>query len=221
MSGPYWFLDSRSLGFFRIILGAVACYTFVELALDAAAFFGPQGTLPADLAWNGYSVKPWLFSLLFAFPESTAPVIAMLVLGIGGSLLLLFGLAGRVGSLFAWWAFGSLTARNPLVLHAGDSLLSIMLLFAAFLPVNRHFRLPRGTPEAPILISNFWSTVWTVQIVIVYLAAAVVKVVIPSWLDGSHLWLLFSGTELVTPVGRWLSQYPSAGWWGTATSLVF
>jgi hypothetical protein len=221
MSRPFWFLDSRSLAFARILLGAVALYTFADLATDAAAFFGPNGTLPADIAWNGYSVKPWLFSLLFAFPQSMAPVVMMLALGIAGSLSLLLGFRGRISAFVAWWTFGSLAARNPLVLHAGDALFSILLLFSAFLPVDRHFRAGRKAAEPPILISNFSSTVWHAQVSVVYLAAGLVKVFTPSWYQGTHLTLLFKGTEIVTSFGRWLSHYPAVGWMGTITSLVF
>ena len=112
MRSPYWFLDSRSLGFFRILLGIVALYTFTQMASDAAAFFGPHGVLPADFAWSSYTNKPWLFGLLFVFPESMEPVIFTFVVAFAGAVLLLSGHAARVGALLAWWAYGSLCMRK-------------------------------------------------------------------------------------------------------------
>lgn len=221
MNLPFWFLDSRSLSLFRILLGAVTLYTFAQLYGDAAAFFGGDGIVPPDFAWNGYTLIPWLFTLTFAAPESMALIVGLLAAGTIGALLLLIGRGARVGALLAWWAFGTLAARNPLVLHAGDSLLSIMLLFAAALPTSRHFCWPRKASQPPVVISNFATTLWIAQVGVVYLAAALVKVETPTWQDGSHLELLMRGTESVTAFGRWFGQFTTVVRIGTLGSLVF
>lgn len=221
MRSPYWFLDSRSLSLFRILLGLVALYHFGQLGADASDFFGPNGIVPADFVWNGYSIIPWLFTGLFAAPESMGLVIAIIVLGIAGSLLLLIGWGTRLGAVIAWLAVGTLAARNPLILHAGDSLIGVMLLFAIFLPLDRHFTLRRKTGKAtPLLVSNFWSTLWFIQIAVIYLSAAFVKVPVSSWRDGTHLELLLCGTECVTPLGHWLAQQTTLARISTWSSLV-
>lgn len=221
MRSPHWFIDSRSLSLFRILLGLVALYHFGQLAADAPEFFGPEGILSADFVWNGYSIKPWLFTGLFAAPESMGLVFTVLVLGIAGSLLLLIGWGTRAGAVLAWFAAGTLASRNPLILHAGDSLLGVMLLFAIFLPTDRHFALRRRSGEtAPFLVSNFWSSLWFIQIAVVYLTAALVKVPVSTWRDGTHLELLLCGTECVTPMGHWLGQQTTLARISTWSSLV-
>ena len=59
--------------------------------------------------------------------------------GVALAIALLIGWRTRPASLLSWFLLISLLARNPLIVGEGDRLLALLLLWAGFLPLGRHF----------------------------------------------------------------------------------
>jgi len=216
---PYWFFDSRSLALFRILLGLTCLWSTLDLLPNLSWFVGSHAVLTAEAAWSGYTVKPWLFTLLFLFPGSDLAAWAVALIACGGAIMLAIGWRPRLGAFACWLAFGTIMARNPLTLHSGDSFMLLMLLFAMMLPIDRHFRIGAPSRE-PVLVCNFASSLWLFQIAILYLNAGLAKAPVESWRDGTHLSLLLGGTEIPTAFGSWLGQFGTLNRIGTVSSLL-
>jgi len=216
---PYWFFDSRSLSLFRVLLGFTSLWSILDYLSNITWFLGRHATVTAESVWLGYTVKPWLFSTLFLFPQSDLVAWLVALLGCLGAVALAIGWFPRVGALLCWFAFGTIMARNPLVLHSGDSFMMLMLLYAAILPAGRHLRFG-ASKRSPLIFCNFATTLWLIQIAILYLSAGLAKLPVESWRNGQHLALLLGGTEIPTPFGSWLGQFGFMNQWATIGSLI-
>jgi len=222
---PKWtwcFLDSRSLSLFRWMLAITVLLTGLAILPDVKKFYGPQGIIPSATIWSGFSLVQWPFTLLFAFPDSAGAATTLIVLMVVCSIFMAVGCWVRVAAFVAWIAFGSLLARVPMLRHTGDTFLLIMLLFACFFPMSGHLKLgSRKSTSQPELIHGFISTLWLIQIAIVYGIAGTAKLTGNSWLNGEHMTLLYSSTEFVRPFGSWLAQFTLLNRFSTWISLIF
>lgn len=218
---PWLFLDSRSLGLFRWCLAFSLLWTAIDFLPHLEAFYGEPSVVSAEAIWAGYQYKPWPFSVLFLFPNLSTPAFVAIGVMIAASFFLAAGRFVKIAAFLGWWAYGNLLARNLLIQHAGDNFLLIMLLFACVLPVSDHLR--PGTPfaqsEPPRFYGNFFTSLWMIQLAVIYAVAGWVKLSSESWLNGTHLERLFSATEFITPFGQWLVQFPLMTKLGTWTSL--
>lgn len=129
--------DPRSLGLFRIALGAL-------LAVDVALKFPEVEAHFSNTGWlsNHFALfRPMsdrLFSVYFAF-GSPLEVKLLLSLHLLVCLLLLVGYRTKVMQLLALVLTTSLNSRNILIENGGSVVLDILLVWSAFLPLGRRF----------------------------------------------------------------------------------
>jgi len=135
--GLYGSADPRSLGLFRIALGAL-------LAVDVALKFPEVEMHLANTGWlaNHFALfRPLsdrLFSVYFAF-GAPLEVKFLLSLHLLVCLLLLVGYRTKVMQLLALVLTTSLNSRNILIENGGSVVLNILLVWSAFLPLGRRF----------------------------------------------------------------------------------
>lgn len=211
-------IDVRSLALMRIGMAVVLAWDlFVRLG-DLEAHYSDIGVLPrAELlefreghpafSFHLASGETWFQGLLFA--------VALLA-----ALALLVGWRTRTATVVCWLLLASLHARHPLVLHGGDLLLRVLLFWAIFVPwgaaASVDARLAGGSNPSRADTSRAGSrrvvSVGTLalklQLCGMYWFSAALKWH-PVWVeDGTAVAMALRLDQLVTPFGRWLTQFP-------------
>jgi hypothetical protein len=217
----YGSADPRSLGLFRVALGALLA---VDVALkfpDSAAHLSNSGWLPNHFALFR-PMSEHLFSVYFAF-SSPREVQVLLGLHILVCLLLMVGYRTKLMQLLALLLTTSLNSRNILVENGGSVVLDILLAWTVFLPLGRRFsvdalraswrarqettaaalneRLDPPRPVAPVV--SLAVTGLLLQWATIYAFNAVQKNGVP-WRDGTAVYYFLQQDRLVTWFGAWL-----------------
>ena len=169
--------------FFRIVFGLYLAVHFVELIPYGPEIFGRQGMLP-DPALNA---THGLFPNLLAVWDSAFAVRAFLMVMAVLSLFFAAGFWRRTAAVALWYGWACLFNRNNLISNPSLAYVGLLLLLTALVPlgeplvVGRRSRDPRWFFPAGI----FW-TAWIV-LAAGYTYSGAVKLMSPSWLDGSAL----------------------------------
>ena len=116
----------------------------------------------------------------------------------------------------SWVFFVSLSARMPIVSHAGDDLMRLALFWMIFLPTNRHFSVDRAlvdlNSQTPSKfnydILNIASIAMLLQLIYMYFFTGLLKWH-PVWTtEGSALYLALELEKFLTPFGELLRLLP-------------
>lgn len=189
---------------------------------DFAAFYSTSGILPA----GDVSSPPPQFSVFFLF-QSDAVSHGLFALTALGAFALIAGFKARVAAFLCWLLIISLDLRDPKILNGGDDLLTLLLLWGCLLPLGERWsldakRLPRetGVHLSPAGLGLH------LQVVFLYLSAAMYKLASSSWRDGSHLQNTLERFDYVRPFGHWFGQtfpglLPLMTWAIVGVQLVF
>ena len=213
--------DPRSLGLFRVALGALLA---VDVALkfpDSAAHLSNSGWLPNHFALFR-PMSEHLFSVYFAF-SSPREVHFLLGLHVLVCLLLMVGYRTKVMQLLALLLTTSLNSRNILIENGGSVVLNILLAWTVFLPLGGRFsvdalraswrarqettaatlndRLDPPRRLAPVV--SLAVTGLLLQWATIYAFNAVQKNGVP-WRDGTAVYYFLQQDRLVTWFGAWL-----------------
>jgi hypothetical protein len=217
----YGSADPRSLGLFRIALGALLA---VDVALkfpEVEAHYANTGWLPNHFALFR-PMSDHLFSVYFAF---TAPLEVKLLLSVHllVCVLLLVGYRTKVMQLLALLLTTSLNSRNVLIENGGSVVLNILLVWSAFLPLGRRFsidsflasfRARAETSERSLnerllprrdtaLVVTLAVTALLLQWATIYFFNTLQKNGAP-WRDGTAVHYFLQQDRLVTWFGAWL-----------------
>lgn len=191
-------------------LGAVVLVDIVLRLRDLQAFYGDQG----------------LFGRALFLEQSWEPSVYHLFLASGsrGGLLVLFGLwaaaaacftvgyGTRLAALVTWYFVASIQLRNPMVLDGGDDLLRVLLFWTPFLPLSARWSVDAArNPHWASLPNGYGSLATvglTVQFLLFYLFAALLKDG-EDWLKtGDALFYTLSIDQFSTTLGRALLAHP-------------
>lgn len=206
-------VDVRGLAAMRIAVGLLVLADLAIRSRDLVAHYGDAGVLPrtvlreaypglSGFAWaHGLSGTPWLQGLLF------------LVAGMAG-LALVIGYRPRLMAALSFLLLVSLQARNPALLNAGDSLLRRLLLWGSLLPIGARWSVeavrrdvPASIPVGPIV--SIASVGLLVQVVVVYVVNAVLKLRGDAWLSGEAVRIVFGLDHLTVGLGDVLAGHPA------------
>ncbi len=213
--------DPRSLGLFRIALGAL-------LAVDVALKFPEVEAHFSNTGWlsNHFALfRPMsdrLFSVYFAF-GSPLEVKLLMSLHLLVCLLLMVGYRTKVMQLLALVLTTSLNSRNILIENGGSVVLDILLVWSAFLPLGRRFsvdaflaslrarsettetafneRLLPARDTRPVV--TLAVTALILQWAVIYFFNTLHKNGAP-WRDGTAVHYFLQQDRLVTWLGAWL-----------------
>jgi hypothetical protein len=149
----YWFGRGSpvTLGVIRILIGGIVLVNFLMIAIDFNAWFTETGYVPHALAvrkmpdLSGTSnVFGYPFSLPFEVPRislvhyfggtSTPWMAIVYVMTLLAALTTMLGLWTRVSTVLLALGVVSIQIRNGFILHGGDSVLRIMVLYLAIAP---------------------------------------------------------------------------------------
>ncbi len=223
----YWFGAGSpvTLGLFRILMCGLCFINLAYLAPDWEAWFSEKGYIPAWLGqlWLGGNLRPFQGSNFeiprlnvlngVTDPRITIPFFTALVV---------CSLLGCVGWGTRWavpvLAIGVVTLhhRDIAILHGGDTLLRVTLIYLAVSPCGRACSVDRlvgrwrGTePAEPAPISVWPQRLVTYQIALVYFTTVWIKYYGVHWKDGTSTWYTARLAEFFRfPVPGFFNQFP-------------
>lgn len=203
-------IDLRSLALFRILLGVILVLDVINRMSLIPAFYSNTGIAPIDMITPENMEHAYHFQLMMLSGGEWFSYLFMGLLVIL-SFFLIVGYKTRVAAFLCWLMFCSLSVRNELILHAGDTLLTLLLFWAMFLPLNKAFSV--DVLQSQNLKSkgkSYFSTGTIglyIQFVLIYIMNGLYKGMYINWIDGSHLYYTFSRFEFVKPFALFIYPY--------------
>lgn len=196
----YWFGwgDPLTLGLYRIVLGILILINQLLLVPYWDEFFSERGYLPNWLwqVWLGGNVDFFGANLPrvgllngVTDPRISYPFfLASIVLAI----LFILGLWTKATSILLAIAIVSIHQRSPLILHGGDTVIRVMIIYLAMSPCGHAVSLDRfigrwrgKIPDAPALVPLWTQRLITYQISLVYFTTVWLKWGGTQWRDGT------------------------------------
>ncbi len=210
----YLSLDTRSLALGRISIATVLIFDWFYRFFNSFDFYSDWGVLPRGPS-IGELANPYFFSV-FNMAGKPIYIYAFLLIGLIFHLGLLVGYRTKLSNVLSWVFFVSLSARMPLVSHAGDDLMRLALFWLIFLPTNQHFSADRAltnlhqqvTTKFDNQILNTASFALMLQLISMYFFTGLLKWH-PVWTtEGSALYLALELEQFLTPFGELLRLLP-------------
>jgi hypothetical protein len=212
--------DPRSLGLFRIALGALLFVDVARRLPDLAAHYSNAGWLT-----NHYALfRPMsshMFSIYHAFstPEEVRVIVGLHLLV---NFLLLIGFHTRLMLVLAAMLITSMNCRNVLLENGGWVVLNLLAVWSVFLPLDRRFSVDAwrrsfahrerdaqalNDRSQPVLdrtpVVTLAVTALILQWAVIYYFNVIHKNGAP-WRDGTAVYYFFQQDRMVTSFGAWL-----------------
>lgn len=209
-------IDVRALAVYRVALGVLLLLDLANRTRFLSAHYTDDGLVSRTLMIP--RMKTWTLSLYWM--NGTAGfAAAMFLIAALFALLLLVGYRTRLATIVSWVLLVSLQYRNPLVCHAGDHVLRLLLFWGMFLPlgicgsVDSRLAADRNVELGPRAVLSLGSLGLLLQVASIYFFAALLKSS-PVWYrEGTALYYALSLDRLSTPAGRWLLNFPELCRW--------
>ena len=216
LAATYFTFDPRSLGLFRIVLGAVM---FADLSIryqEVDFWFTDEGFFPRE-ALRG--LRPPLFSI-FLYVSTREGAVALMALCAIVYACFTAGLATRVAHVLALVCVVSLNSRVHLLENGGNYVLNLLTTWTLFLPLGRRFsidawlraRRRRKTGKGPAV--DLDRPVWSFAVLALLLQFAVIYTLNvlhktgPRWEEGSAVHYALQDERMITAFGVWLRELP-------------
>jgi len=205
------------------------------MAVNFMAWYSQKGLMPAeltksDLAYPSQRVfENWWglqFDLPFQIPRLTiippdAPdawTLAVYVLTLTAALLFMVGRFTRVSGIMLAVGMLSLHLKNIYIIHSGDTLMRLMVIYLALgqsgaaYSLDRRIALARGASPEPVLISAWPQRLIAFQISLCYLITVWFKWMGTAWRNGTATWYPSQLHEFDRfPVPEFLERQPFIG----------
>lgn len=221
-----WFFGHGSpvtIGVFRAIIGALC---FANLAMILPFFedwFTERGFVPVALndRYLGQSIDFHGLAVprinLLAGATDSGFTLGVYLATMAACLLMSLGLFSRVATVLAAIGLVTLHHRNALILHGGDTILRVSILYLALAPTGAAFSLDRllarragKAPEQPAQVSLWPQRLMQVQISVVYLTTVWHKWGGHYWRDGTAIWYPLNLNEFDRfPIPDWMLTAPA------------
>jgi hypothetical protein len=207
-------IDRRALAALRVSLGLLLLADLLLRSRALVAHYTDRGVLPRMALREVYG--PLADISLHALSGGVALQVALFVLAGLAALALTAGYRTRLAAVVSWLLLVSLHARNPMLLNAGDSLLRRVLFWGLFLPLGsvwsldalaRSESVPRGRSDG--LVTGVATTALLVQVVLVYVVNALIKLRGEAWVSGTAVRYVFGIDHLTVLLGDVLAGHPA------------
>lgn len=205
-------LDLRSLALARVLLATVLIADWFYRFINCFDFYSDWGVLPRGPLISEFA-NSYFFSV-FNVAGKPYYIAALLILGFLFHLSFLIGYKTRLSNIISWIFFVSLSARMPIVSHAGDDLMRLGLFWMIFLPAGEFYSMDRALlkdePRSPPTLFNVSSLAFLTQLIFVYFFTALIKLH-PAWTtEASAIYLSLQLDQFLTPLGEIIKQAPYA-----------
>ncbi len=204
-------LDLRSLALLRIGLALLIIVDLFKRAFDLQAHYSDEGILPRSVLIE-QNLNPWRWSI-HLFSGQTLFQGFLFILAGAIALALLVGYRTRFVTILSWALLLSLQLRNPLIINAGDVELRLILFWSIFLPLGACYSVDRALNSSsrtlPKRILSPATVALTLQVCFIYWFTWALKSD-PIWhTEGSAVYYALNLDYLVTPIGKFLLNFPS------------
>jgi len=199
-----------TLGLFRIAMGLIAFASMGLVLFDFEAWFTEKGFLPLSVAQQWAHVD-FSFDLgqhavqlpfdhlprvnIFGIAADSRVALALYLLVMLSALTTALGLWTRVSTIILAIGMVSIHHRNPIILHSGDTLMRLCVIYLAWAPsgaacsYDRVIALWKGrAPAEPKPISLWGQRLIQFQVAIVYFTTVWWKWFGIYWKDGTATW---------------------------------
>lgn len=211
----YWFGHGSpvSLGIFRILIGFFAFVNFLMVGIDFDAWFTERGYVPHELSIQKMPSLPAM-SNFFGYPvtlpfdvprvslvnffglgTSTPWMLFVYILTIVAAFTTMLGLWTRVSTIIL--AIGTVTIhhRNGFIVHGGDTVLRVMVLYLVLAPcglscsLDRVIGLWKGKIQPGVPLVSLWAQrLIAYNVALVYFTTFWHKMKGHMWRDGTATW---------------------------------
>jgi uncharacterized membrane protein YphA (DoxX/SURF4 family) len=225
----FWFTpaDPYPLAMVRIGTGLILAWASFVWLLDAEAFFGPAGWLPAHEVWR-MNDQPWQWSWYFA-TSSSAVRLSLGILTMISGLTLAAGLATRLSAVVALAGLISAANRAPLNVFGLDDTLGMLLISLVIGPAGACLSidcwlqgrlLGRGCHDRPgqggrhaaqhpsSVLANLSIRLLQCHLCVVYFFSGAGKLLGASWWEGMALWGAAANDQYRTLDLTWIADKP-------------
>lgn len=204
-------IDLRSLAAFRIGLGVVLLWDLFTSLSSAEALYSEAGMVPLAVA-EQLRESPWMVSL-HSLSGSAAWPVAVIVFQIVAAVCLLAGWRTQLAAAISWALLCSLQARNPVVLHGGDTVLRMLLFWSLFLPLGAKWSVDAVQGRRSCFAEKgrvfvVASLALLFQTAMVYWFTAALKWGNEWTRDGTAIYYALSVDQFVKTPGLWLLAFP-------------
>lgn len=220
----WWFGygSPTTLGVLRICIGTIVFLNLLSLSGDWGAWFGEYGFMPAWLGRivlgpnqaTGLGFDVARLNLIGAVTDPRIGV-AFFTLTTVLALTTALGLFTRFSASLLALCFVSLHHRNVSILHGGDTVMRIMVIYLAVSPcgracsLDRLFRLRRGEEDEPASISLWPQRLVQFNVALIYFTTVWAKWFGPKWMNGTATWYPVRLAEFYRfPVPSFLNDLP-------------
>ena len=201
-------IDLRSLALFRVSLGIVLCWDLLDRMRGIEEHYTSHGLLPAALL-RELSARP-IFSI-HQLVDTLSFQVLLFAVAFAAAMMLTVGWRTRTATIVSFVLLWSMHSRNPLTLHAADSLLRFLLMWGMFLPLSAMWSVDAGKAAGKPLASPIVSVAGAalmLQGVFVYLLVTVSKLQYDAWWAGRALYAVVHKASYVRPLGEYLANFP-------------
>ena len=204
-------VELRSLGVFRIGIGALLLIDLVNRAAALVAHYTDAGVAPRSLVVE-YGEQPWFFSFHMLSGEPGLQVVLFIVAGIC-AFNLAIGYYSRFFCFLSWILTLSLHVRNPFINNLGDWLLVDLLFWGMFLPLGARFSVDAvigpGQQALPKRALSIASLGILLQIGFMYFFSVMDKFT-PAWrVEGTAIEMALNLERIVSSTGQHLLDLPA------------
>lgn len=207
----YLAIEPRTLGLFRVALGALLLLDLARRASELSLWYTNAGLLPNHrLLWRPntpYQVS-YLYSLFTADQVRVAFALTAVI-----NLCFLLGYRTRLMHVLSWFALLSMQTRATILANGGDYVFCTLTLWSAFLPLGSRLSLDRWIartrdPEAPEPqpVVSLAALALFLQLSVIYFFNAVHKTGV-TWQEGSAVYYLLHQARVVTAFGIWVREH--------------
>ena len=194
-------ISGRQFAAFRIAFGAYLAIHFGSLIRWGPELFSREGALGNARLNPIYGLLP---NALVRW-DTPAVVAAFLVVMTALSALFAAGVQRRLAAVMLWYGWACLFNRNVLIANAALPYVGFLLLLTAIVPAREPWRLTmRRRADAQSdrfeIAVGVWLAAWAL-LAAGYAFGGTVKLLTPSWIDGTAVWHVLHG-PLVRPT--WL-----------------
>lgn len=219
-------VDLRSLALFRVSMAVMILVDLAGRFTNLTAHHTDSGVLPRGPLINEFLNVDHVSIHLMG---GTALVQGLLfVIAACFAILMLVGYHTRLATFVSWFLLFSLHVRNPVILQAGDSLFRLLLFWGIFLPLGARYSIdhalaPDGTAQERDNTLVSWGALGLLlQLCFMYWFTAAFKWPGAEWTkDFTAVYFALSIDQFVTPLGRWIYQFPDLLKFITISTLGF
>ena len=214
-------IDSRSLALLRIGMASILLLDLVMRSRFLRDHYSDWGVLPRAAVADWLPLRTKVFPLYFVDGSAWWAGLLFAVTG-AAALCLLLGWRTRLATIACWALVSALQIRMPSVLHGGDNLLRILLVWSIFLPLGASWSLDarRKGERRPLHVVSMATLAIQLQLCFMYVFTALRKSD-PVWTEERSAVLIALNLDyLTTSWGAFLRGFPALLEIATAATLA-